>query len=502
MGLRLALLAVVFCVGCSTALPDSSPAKESTAKEVASAKGEAKAKESAAEAKAGEHSEKKEADKDADKDKEKEAGKEGEEEVKGHVTVHCVTAQKQALSVNVNTLGRTELLPENLGSLTATVEGHVHKLLVKLGDTVKAGDPLVQLDLTVPETALAEKQAALDSLKAALVLLESRPRPEEVRAAELAVEQGELAVEHDKAVIERYRPMVGPREISPQVFADAEHALKLALVQRDTAKAQLKVLNLGPRPEAVAEAKTKISIAQQAVANAKALLDLHTLRAPIAGSVDSLTCHPGQTLTVGTAVGEIVNRSRLLVTAFLPARSTRLVEPGMAVRLETVDGENREPAGKSDEINGQVSFVGSVADPQTGNFPARILVDNPEGRLRVGQVVKALIKLRTERAALTVPQAAIFDEGEGPLLAVVRDNKIKLLHPELGTAEGGMVVVLKTDLHEGDQVVIDGAYNVKDGTNANVVAAAPVAAAEPGEKSATSPETAKASEPGRAGEHE
>jgi RND family efflux transporter MFP subunit len=494
MGLRLALLAAVFCLGCSSALPDSSPGKGSAKESVASAKGDGKEKEleAASAAKEGEHSDKKEPD------KEKEAGKEGEDEVKGHVTVQCVPAQKQALSVNVNTLGRTELLPENLGSLTATVEGHVHKLLVNLGDTVKAGQPVVQLDLTVAETALAEKQATLDSLKAALVLLESRPRPEEVRAAELAVEQGKLAVEHAQSVIERYRPLAARQEVSPQVFADAEHTLKLDLVQRDTAQAQLKVLNLGPRPEAVAEAKTKISIADQALANAKALLDLHTLRAPIAGTVDSLTCHPGQTLTVGTPVGEIVNRSRLLVTAYLPTRSTRLVEPGMTVRLEGLDGENREPAGKSDEINGQVAFVGSVADPQTGNFPARILVDNPDGRLRVGQVVKALIKLRTEQAALAVPQAAIFDEGEGPLMAVVRDGKIKQLHPQLGTAEGGMVVVLKTDLHEGDMVVTDGAYHVKDGTDATIAPAAPAA---PGD-SAKNPETAKSGEPAKAGEHE
>lgn len=493
MGLRLALLAVVCCIGCSSALPDSSHAKASEA--VASTKGSAKEKEQDPEGAAGSKDEDHAKKGDADKDKEKEAGKEGEEEVKGHVTVHCVPAQKQALSVSVSTLGRTELLPENLGALTATVEGHVHKLLVNLGDRVKAGQPLVQLDLTVAKTALAEKQATLDSLKAALVLLASKPRPEEVRAAELAVEQGKLSVEHAQSVIERYRPLAARNEVSRQVFADAQHTLKLDLVQRDTAQAQLKVLNLGPRPEAIAEAQTKINIAEQAVANAKALLDLHTLCSPISGTIDSLTCHPGQTLTVGTAVGEIVDRSRLLVTGYLPARSTRQVEPGMSVRLETVDGENREPAGKSDEITGQVSFVGSVADPQTGNFPARILVDNADGRLRVGQVVKALIKLRTEQPALVVPQTAIFDQGEGPILAVVRDGKIKQLHPELGTAEGGMVAVLKTDLHEGDQVVMDGAYNVKDGTDATI---APAPAAD----ATKSAETAKAGESAKAGEHE
>jgi len=337
-------------------------------------------------------------------------------------------------------------------------------------------------------------------LKAALQLLESHPRPEECRAAELAVEQAKLAGDHAQAVVERLRPLAARQEVSPQQFADAEQALKQARLQGATTEAQLKLLKLGPRPEAVAEAQTKIAIAEQAVANGRATLDLLTLRSPIAGSVDSLNCHPGQTLTVGTPVGEVVNRRRLLVTVYLPTRSARNVEPGMPVRIDLVDGENRDPStGKSDELNGQLAFVGAVADPQTGNFPARILVDNADGRLRVGQVVKATIKLRTDQSAIAVPQAAIFDQGEGPLLAVVRDGKLKQLHPVLGAAEAGLVVVTKTDLREGEMVVTDGAYSVPDGTEATIAQTAAVA---PVKSPAKNAETAKAGDPAKVGEHE
>ena len=37
---------------------------------------------------------------------------------------------------------------------------------------------------------------------------------------------------------------------------------------------------------------------------------------------------------------------------------------------------------------GKVAFVGRVADPQTGNLPIRVLVDNPDGRLTIGQSVR------------------------------------------------------------------------------------------------------------------
>src|SRR5207302_4804002 len=110
-------------------------------------------------------------------------------------------------SINVDGLGRTEALPDHIGSLTATVEGHVHKLFVKPGDSVKAGQPILELDTTVIRTTLSEKRANRDSLKASLRLLESLPRADETRAAELAIEQGKVAVNRAKAVVDRLRPL-------------------------------------------------------------------------------------------------------------------------------------------------------------------------------------------------------------------------------------------------------------------------------------------------------
>ena len=65
---------------------------------------------------------------------------------------------------------------------------------------------------------------------------------------------------------------------------------------------------------------------------------------------------------------------------------------------------------------------------------------------------------------LQVPSAAILDQGEGPVLTVVRDGKTVALHPELGTAQGGWVAVSGTDLKEGEPVIVEGGYNLPEGT--------------------------------------
>ena len=72
------------------------------------------------------------------------------------------------------------------------------KLVVKQGETVKKGQPIVELDKSVALADLAEKTATRDGLKASLALLKSVPRPEERRANELAIEQAKVALERAK----------------------------------------------------------------------------------------------------------------------------------------------------------------------------------------------------------------------------------------------------------------------------------------------------------------
>jgi multidrug efflux pump subunit AcrA (membrane-fusion protein) len=482
VGIPLACLAP----GCGTAFWSTVSQPGDAAKPAGAARADTSAKGTKEEAKGEPAGDQKDNDKKADDKKDEKKDAPEEEKIPGHVDVRCVTVRRLPFAITVEGLGRTEPLPECVGSLTATVEGHVHELLVRLGDTVKAGQPILQLDPTVANATLAEKVANRDSLVAALKLLESLPRPEERRAAELAVEQGKISVEHDQLQVDSLRALLSHNDVSSKQFHDAEVLLKQAKVQLQTAEAQLKLLMTGPRPEAVAEGQTKIQMADQAVASSKASLDLHTLRAPIAGVVEALNCHPGQTLTIGTPIGEVIDIRRLFVTVYFPARTTRLLQPGMAARVDLSDGGSHpesESAAK-DTLVGKVAFIGSAADPQTGNYAVRILMENDGTRLRLGQVVKVNVVLKNEESQIAVPEAAIFDQGEGPLMAVIREGKLKLLHPELGINQAGNVAVAKTDLKEGEPIVVEGAYGVPDDTDATILPEGPKAAASTDAKDA------------------
>ena len=219
------------------------------------------------------------------------AGSTGEDD--GRVVVRAVAARRLKMVDRVSGIGRCEALPDRLATLTPLVEGRVEKILAARGQEVAAGQPIVQLDTTVAHAELAVKDATHDSLIASLALLKSLPRAEEQQTAKLAIADARIAVARAQSVVGRLRPLRARNEISEQQMFEAEQTLAQAEVQQQTAEAKHRVMMLGPRSEAVAEAQAKIDVAKKVVASSQAKLDLHIIRAPIEGLLDRLDCSPG-----------------------------------------------------------------------------------------------------------------------------------------------------------------------------------------------------------------
>ncbi len=407
----------------------------------------------------------------------------------GQVVVRVVAVERREMAEHVSGLGRCEALPERLAMLTSLIDGRVDTVLIAQGETVTIGQAIVQLDTTVAQADLAEKEAARDSLVAARKLLESLPRPEEQQAAKLAIEDAGIAVARAQSVVDRTRPLRARNDVSEQQMFETEQALAQAKVQQQSAEAAYQVLMLGPRSEAIAEAQAKIDEAQTAVASSQAKLDLHTIAAPIGGVLDSLNCHPGQTLTVGMTVGQVVDSQRVFATAWLPVRAAQRIRPGQSAQVEAdqiatsadAKAADSDKANDADEsashrlaLEGSVVFVGRVVDPQTGNVPVRVAVDNTDSALAIGQIVDVSIAVTKPSDTLAVPLEAVHHTaGEEPLITVVREGVAVVLKPHLGTVSDGWVAVAGTDLQPGEPVIVEGAYNLPEGTAVTIADRSP-----------------------------
>ncbi len=383
------------------------------------------------------------------------------------VVVSMQPAEQRTIAHVIDAIGCCEAVLTKSATLAPAVEGRVLRMLARPGDTVKQGQPIIQLDPRVAEATLNEKKAARDELRSSLILLKALPRPEERKTKQLAVENTKIGVKKAESVVERLQPLLQRNEIPQQQMFEAKLALEQARVAQRDAEAQLVLLMLGPRPEAVKEAEDRIAGAEMAVASAQTQCELLTIRSPIDGALDKIACRLGQTVAPGTPVGEVVDTRQLYALLWLPPRDVRLVHAGQKARVEATHVIKESPtrgAPVSMPLPGRVEFVGRVADPQTGNFPVRVLLDNAQQRLGVGQTVALAITVREKQSALVVPANAVFDLEEGALLNVVRDGKSVALHPEVGIRDKQWVEVQGTDLKVGESVITQGGWSLPDGT--------------------------------------
>ena len=422
-----------------------------------------------------------------------------------------------ALEETVAGIGRSEALPNRLVTLTPAMQGQVASIEANLGDTLDQGDLVVELEPALAKADVAEKKANRDTLQAALDLLTAEPRPEERKGLEIAIDQARSAVARAQDSLDRLRPLVARKEASAAQMFDAEQLLVRAQLGQKSAEAQLALLLAGPRPEAVAESKARLGAAEEALKLAQEHLALHSIRSPIDGVLDSLTCHPGQTVAAGLAIGEIVQASQVNVVVWLPPLVASKVAVGQTARLE-IGGVGSKPAAAANEqdqhesgesteaaerssrpadgsaaehqagsaaehneasenetdedappaIEGKVASVGRIVDVQTGNLPIRLLVDNADGRIAVGQTLPVTIVIHEHADELVVPSTALVDLGEGPMIMVVRQGKVVPLQPTAVATHGMWTIVLGTDLQVGEEVVIDGGFNLPEGTRVNI----------------------------------
>jgi len=382
------------------------------------------------------------------------------------VTVSTRPVETRSVGQTISVLGQCGALPSKRAVLTPVIEGQVTELLVKQGDKVVAGQPIVQLNTTLAQADLAEKQAARDSLVASLQVLKSRPRPEEKRIGELAIEQADVAVVRAQALVDRLHPLRERNEVPESQLFEANEALKQAQSQQHTSQVQFDLLMLPPKKELVDEAESKVKAADQAVETAQARLNFHTIRAPIGGVIDTLTARPGQTVAVGTVVGEILDTENVLAMAWVSTAQSPLIHVGQDAHVYV----DRPEAGVADSpkavprATGSVIYVGKSADRQTGNIPLHVLVENAHDELVVGQTLHIEIVVEQPTPSLCVPIEAVHDEGDGPAITVVREDKAVVVHPKLAASDAGWIAVSDSDLKEGELVAVAGGYNLPDGT--------------------------------------
>lgn len=203
---------------------------------------------------------------------------------------------------------------------------------------------------------------------------------------------------------------------------------------------------------AAVEAKlTTLGVA--AVTPAGTSAALLAVNAPLSGTVVERTAVLGEYAQAYQPLFTVADLSTVWVETNLYDRDLGDVAVGAPVIVTIAAYPDKRFAGK-------VTYVGHILDKETRTAVARIEVANVEGRLKPGLFANVEIEKAARGVALRLPENALV-LLQGQMTAfVVHGNGFEPRPVEIGERNGGMVIV-KSGLEAGDQVVIAGAYALK-----------------------------------------
>ena len=318
-------------------------------------------------------------------------------------------AKAAALSDTIQVTANIAHNQDRLFHVTPRITGRVVDVRVSVGSEVKTGTVLAVLD----STELG--QTKLEYIKSQTLL--------------------ELA----KASYEREKSLFDQKIAAKKDVLAAEAEYRKAEAEARSLHERLRLYGLS----------------DQAINNLNNLPSQYALTSPGTGVVVERELSSGEVVEAGKKVLSISDLSTVWVLLNIHEKDLGRIKPGANVRIRT-------ESYPGEVFTGKVSNIGNVVDPQNRTVPVRVVVPNPQARLKPGMFATAEVVTGISSAdAIMIPSSALQKiEGKPTVFVREKDGSFAKRELELGREFGNSVEV-KSGLKEGEQVVVAGAFTLK-----------------------------------------
>ncbi|SIO96372.1 Macrolide export protein MacA [Vibrio spartinae] len=326
-----------------------------------------------------------------------------------------------------NVLANGMLQASKLVSVGAQASGQIVTLPVKLGEQVKKGQLIAQIDSLTQQNSLKESLASLTSLKA------------QYRAKQAQIRQARLAYNRQKA-------MLADNASSKADYELAES--NLAVYQ-----AELDQLSAG------------IEQAEINVDSAKVDLGYTTISAPMDGTVVYTAVEVGQTVNANQTtptIVELANLNQMTVKAEISEADVIHVHAGQPVYFTILGQPNHRYHATLRAIEPGPTVMDGDDSDMTSNDSEAIYynglfdIDNPDGVLRIGMTAQVTIVLNQSDDALMIPSQILRSSDNDPngyQVPVLVKGQVEFRDVTIGINNKVRAEVL-SGLNEGDQVIL------------------------------------------------
>ena len=357
---------------------------------------------------------------------------------KGEVTY--ITAPVVRMDLEESVLASGTLKAYKTVAVGAQVSGQLKKLHVKLGDKVKSGQLLAEIDPVLQRNTLKDAEAQVENLQA-----QKRSKLASLRQYELA-RQRQLAMQ--------------------KYVASSRADLESAQAQLDSTRGDISSLD------------AQIKKARIAVDTARANLGYTSISAPINGVVISIDTEEGQTVVStqsATTILTLADLDTITVKAKISEADVIRVKPGLVTSFTLLGDTETRYYGKLRAIEpGPVSSSSTTTSSSSSSSSSSAVyynglfeVPNPENRLRVSMTAQVSIVLGSASKALCIPVSAIGEKKDGYVqVRVLRDNRPETRRVKTGLTNNVFVQILE-GVAEGERVVVGDSSTVPAAEKSN-----------------------------------
>ncbi len=327
---------------------------------------------------------------------------------------------------------------------------------------------LVQLRTVTIDIELAAAGAERDLRQHELDELEEGFLPEEIEQAQAKMRGAEATWNFAKARLKRTSELFRQaRSATAEQLDEAVQEEAAAQQAYIAAKAELKLIEDGPRVERVQQAKARLDQAEQVVMRLKDMKQKYTIRAPFEGFIVAKHTEVGAWISQSDPVIEIVKLDVVDVDVAVPESDVHNLRLGADVDVTF-------PALGGAVQPGTIRRIIPQADPRSRTFPVKVRIDsNPDypqsPQIKAGMLAKVTLPI-SARAGLFVPKDAVTLNRGNAALFVVRDDGegsqiVQMIPVVLGDSQEDRIQVTDAEgrLREGDMVVTRGNERLRPG---------------------------------------
>ncbi len=351
-----------------------------------------------------------------------------DDEAREKIGLELESAQYRDASETIQITGVVGPNQTRLAHIRPLSRGRIQKVYVRIGDRVRAGQPLVAYDNIELGELIGEYRSAKATLNKANAEADVSKRS--VERAQRLVELGAVArAEHEKR--------------------DAEY--KSAVASINMQKAQLEMVEQKMRRFGMTGAEIE---RLDAGADKRRGAPSTVLPSPFSGVVIKADVAEGEAVDTASELLTLADLSTVWVQGDVYEKDIASIRQGQTVKVVV----NAYP---DMAFNGKLTYLGDMLDPQTRTAKVRCEVANPRGLLKLEMMATIQVPTGTLKKALMVPVATLQQvDNESVVFVKVEENKFAKRRVEIGTQSDGWVEV-RSGLKEGEKVVTQGAFMLK-----------------------------------------